>query len=79
MANITLTAPEFRQVAEVVEFDNPAHVYHINWQSIADKARELGANFEVRFTDKGCCTVTFFWAYRDDTQARKRVRPVQDQ
>jgi hypothetical protein len=59
---IVTTAPEARQIAKVLEFSAFA-TPHISWDSIARTARELGANFEARFTDQGACTVTMFWAY----------------
>jgi hypothetical protein len=62
---ITMTAPEGRQIARVLHFQAPLS-NHINWESIAATARELGAHFEVRFANNGDCTVTMFWAYTAD-------------
>lgn len=64
MPNIPLviTTPEQRQIARTLEFSRTL-APHIDWNSIAQTARELGAHFEARRTDDGACTVTMFWAY----------------
>ena len=62
---IVTTAPESRQILEVLDFQ-PMFARHINWDSIAERARECGASFEARWTDRGACMVTLFWAYTAD-------------
>ena len=59
------TPSEHRQIARVLEFTSSL-APHINWDSIATHARELGANFEVRSADNGTVTITMFWAYRPE-------------
>ena len=61
---VVTTASEKRQIAKVLEFPADLAPY-ILWESIATQARELGAHFEARYTDKGACTITMFWAYAD--------------
>jgi hypothetical protein len=53
---------EARQIARVLEFDSTT-APHINWDSIATTARQLGAHFEARYGQTGACTITMFWAY----------------
>lgn len=63
--NAVVTTSEARHLAaDVLEFQ-PELARHINWDSIATKARELGAHFEVRFNDHGACTITMFWTYTE--------------
>lgn len=63
--NIIQTLPEYRQIARVLEF-SPVTAPHINWNSIAETARQLGAHFEARTDNQGACTVTMFWRYEAD-------------
>jgi len=64
---IITTEPERRQIARVLEFSAQL-ASHINWESIAQTARELNANFEARRKANDSMGVTIFWAYRDDEQ-----------
>ena len=60
-----ITQPaEQRQIAKVLEF-SATTAPHMNWDSIATTARELGAHFEARYALDGACIVTMFWAYKD--------------
>jgi hypothetical protein len=60
-----VTVPaERHQIARVLEFSETT-AWHIDWNSVAKTARELGAHFEARWTDRGACTVTMFWSYAD--------------
>ena len=63
-----ITAPEPRQIARVLTFDAMQSLY-INWDHIAQTARELGAHFEVRTNPPGDIRITMFWAY-DETETR---------
>jgi hypothetical protein len=65
---ITMTAPEGRQIARVLHFPMAPMCLapYINWENIAQTARELGAHFEVRYANDGACTITMFWAYTAD-------------
>jgi hypothetical protein len=56
---ITMTAPEGRQIARVLHFPMAPMCF-------AQTARELGAHFEVRYANDGACTITMFWAYTAD-------------
>jgi hypothetical protein len=61
-----ITAPaEYRQIAKHMAFP-PDFARHINWESIAQTARELGAHFEARYSQTGECTITMFWSYTED-------------
>lgn len=56
---------ERRQIAKVLDFP-PALAPFIEWQIVAQQARDLGSHFEARFADDGACTVTLFWSYTGD-------------
>ena len=58
---LILTAPETRQIARVLQFP-PDLARHIDFEKIAESARQLGADFEARFARDGACTVTIFWS-----------------
>ncbi len=64
MATLLTQPAEKRQIAKVLEFSQKT-ARHINWDSVAADARELGAHFDARFQD-GACTVTMFWAYQEE-------------
>ena len=53
-------APDTRQIARTYEY-GPMLARHINWQSIGDEARTLGASFEAIFKPHGGITVTIYW------------------
>jgi hypothetical protein len=55
------STPEQRQIARVLTFAADV-VLHIDWNKVAQTARELGAHFEARTTDAGACVITMFWA-----------------
>lgn len=60
-----ITSPsEDRQIAKVLTFDKTL-VRHINWDSIAKDARELGAHWEARTHKDDSLTVTMFWSYAE--------------
>jgi hypothetical protein len=61
---IVTTPPERRQIADTIEFA-ARFAQHVNWDSIALKARELGSNFDVRSANDGSLTITFFWTYEE--------------
>jgi hypothetical protein len=63
--SIITTAAERRQIARVMNFDARVS-FAIDWNKIAQTARELNANFEVRANDDASMTVTMFWAYAAD-------------
>src|SRR5262245_53217351 len=56
---IITTTPEHRHIAQTLEFVEPFS-QHINWESVAARALELGAHFEARYNGLEC-TITFFW------------------
>ena len=66
------TTPERRQVARVLTFPSNLSgvnlALYVNWERIAEQARELGAHWEVRSEQGGALTVTMFWAYGPDEE-----------
>jgi hypothetical protein len=62
---IITVPPQQRQIAKTLPFD-PTLALYINWESIAEQAKQLGADFEVRREDNGAVTVTLFWRYLDE-------------
>jgi hypothetical protein len=56
--DLITTSPEQRQIAKVIELDDYAE--YLDWNKVAKTARDLGAHFEVRFGEGGCC-ITMFW------------------
>jgi hypothetical protein len=53
---------EARHIGEVLTFDASV-APHMNWESIARNARELGAHLDARYAPDGACTVTLWWPY----------------
>ena len=56
-----LRPAEVRQIARILQFP-PDLARHIDFEKIAESARQLGADFEARFARDGACTVTIFWS-----------------
>ena len=59
---IVITPAERRQVARVIEFSRDIVLY-VDWNRIAETARDLGAHFDCRTSPDGSMTVTLFWTY----------------
>jgi hypothetical protein len=62
---LVTTEPERRQIARSLQFDART-AFAIDWNKIAQTARELGAHFEARSANDGAVVVTMFWAYDAD-------------
>ena len=61
---IVQTQPERRQIARVLPFTADLAPY-INWDQIAQQAREMGADFETRGGMTDSVIVTIFWRYAE--------------
>jgi hypothetical protein len=73
---VITTTPEARQIAKVLHFP-PDLAPYIDWESVARQAREMGANFEARFSDNGSADITLFWqAYGVDIEDVATVEPT---
>lgn len=59
-ADIITTRSEHRHIAKRIEFDATL-APHINWESIATYAKDVGGHFEAQFGDKGSCVITVWW------------------
>jgi hypothetical protein len=61
----TTTTPETRQIARVLAFEERL-VPYIDWNKMAETARQLGSQWEVRATPEHPIVVTFFWVVTTD-------------
>lgn len=62
-----------RHIAKVLAFDAHQAPY-IDYNRIAQQARELGAGFDVHYAQHGAATITMFWPLTDAEAADMEQR-----